>query len=234
MIVETMWSRVLSLVAVGGALLAGPVGAAAAARPDLITVEFDQGNARPATTTLRGVIGTMMAQVAADHTSLQVEHTDIWNSDYMPFEAKGYPASALRRCRRRPVLPSAEDTPDKVDLARLAEVTRLVVATVAADDHAPGPGGRLVHLSSGARERTCRVGRRGGDMAIEVGAVLTAATAALTARRRCLSALAGKVWSVDHLGATPRRSLRRRSGRHRHASLRNTRLAWKEEPPWRR
>jgi hypothetical protein len=36
-----------------------------------------------------------MAQLAADYTSMTVEHTDIWSSDYMPFEAKGFPCIGL-------------------------------------------------------------------------------------------------------------------------------------------
>ena len=35
-----------------------------------------------------------MAQMAADYTDLAVEHTDIWNSDYMPSRPRELRASA--------------------------------------------------------------------------------------------------------------------------------------------
>jgi Peptidase family M28 len=102
------------------------------ARPDLVTVEFDQGNAQPGNDAAARGHAMTMAQAAADYTLLQVEHTDIWNSDYMPFEAKGYACIGLYDgAADAPFYHSTEDTLDKVDLARIAEVTRLVVATVA-------------------------------------------------------------------------------------------------------
>ena len=55
-----------------------------------ITVEYDQGNKRPDNDAAAKAFAMVMAQAAAEYTSLAVEHTDIWNSDYMPFEAEGY------------------------------------------------------------------------------------------------------------------------------------------------
>jgi hypothetical protein len=102
------------------------------ARPNLVTVEFDQGNASPGNDAAARDCATTMAQAAADYTSLEVEHTDIWNSDYMPFEAKGYVCIGVYDgAADAPFYHSAEDTLDKVDLPRVAEVTRLVVATIA-------------------------------------------------------------------------------------------------------
>jgi Peptidase family M28 len=74
----------------------------------------------------------VMAQAAADYTSLEVEHTDIWNSDYMPFEERGYVCIGLYDgAADAPFYHTVNDTLDRVDLARLAEVTKLLVATVA-------------------------------------------------------------------------------------------------------
>ena len=53
-------------------------------------MEYDQGNRHPGNDAAARAYGLLMAQAAADYTTLEVEHTDIWNSDYMPFEAKGY------------------------------------------------------------------------------------------------------------------------------------------------
>src|SRR4051812_10473365 len=102
------------------------------ARPDLIIIEFDQGNRVPGNDADARRYGMVMAQVAADNTSLEVEHTDIWNSDYMPFEEKGYACIGLYDgAADAPFYHTANDTLDKVDVARLAEVTRLLVATIA-------------------------------------------------------------------------------------------------------
>ena len=59
-------------------------------RPKVVKVEYDQGNRNPGNDAAAKAFGLLMAQAAADYTHLAVEHTDIWNSDYMPFEAKGY------------------------------------------------------------------------------------------------------------------------------------------------
>jgi hypothetical protein len=102
------------------------------ARPNLITVEFDQGNRVPGNDADARRYGMVMAQAAADYTSLEVEHTDIWNSDYMPFEEKGYACIGLYDgAADAPFYHTTNDTLDKVDLAHLAEITRLLVAAIA-------------------------------------------------------------------------------------------------------
>jgi Zn-dependent M28 family amino/carboxypeptidase len=113
------------------------------AHPGRITVEFDQGNAQPGNDAAAKGHAMTMAQAAADYTALEVEHTDIWNSDYMPFEALGYACIGLYDgAADAPFYHSPADTLDKVDLAHLAEVTRLVVATVATIVRpAPADGG---------------------------------------------------------------------------------------------
>ena len=65
------------------------------AKADTIIVEFDQGNAKPGNDLPAQAFAFQMAQVVSDYTGLAVEHTDIWNSDYMPFEAKGFPCIGL-------------------------------------------------------------------------------------------------------------------------------------------
>jgi len=78
-----------------------------------LIIEFDQGNALPGNDAAAATYGAMSARLAAEHTSLNTTHTDIWDSDYMPFEAMGFPCigfydggcrkpavSQRRRCRR--------------------------------------------------------------------------------------------------------------------------------------
>jgi Zn-dependent M28 family amino/carboxypeptidase len=102
------------------------------ARPTNIVVEYDQGNIDPKNDAVAKAFGLQLAQAAADYTGLTVEHTDIWNSDYMPFEAKGYPCIGLYDgAADAPFYHTTLDTMGVVDLARLIEVTSMVCAFVA-------------------------------------------------------------------------------------------------------
>jgi hypothetical protein len=100
------------------------------ARPNLVRVEYDQGNHHPGNDSAAKAFGLLMAQAAADHTNLAVEHTDIWNSDYMPFEAKGYPAIGVYEGGENPHYHRTTDTAETVNPSHLAEVAKMVLATV--------------------------------------------------------------------------------------------------------
>jgi Iap family predicted aminopeptidase len=102
------------------------------ARPTNIVVEYDQGNVDPRNDAAAKAFGLQMAQLAADYTSMTVEHTDIWSSDYMPFEAKGFPCIGLYDGGAdAPFYHTTHDTMNEVNLARLTEVAGLVCAFVA-------------------------------------------------------------------------------------------------------
>ncbi len=102
------------------------------ARPTNIVVEYDQGNADPRNDAAAKAFGLQMAQLVADYTSMTVEHTNIWSSDYMPFEAKGYPCIGLYDGGAdAPFYHSTNDTMAAVNLPRLTEVAGLVCAFVA-------------------------------------------------------------------------------------------------------
>lgn len=101
------------------------------ANPDRIIVEYDQGNAHPGNDEAARSFGLVMAQMAAEHTSLSVEHTDIWNSDYMPFEAKGYPCIGVYEAAQNPGYHKTTDTQDRLDMNHLAQIAKMVLATVA-------------------------------------------------------------------------------------------------------
>ena len=100
------------------------------ARPDLVRVEYDQGNRHPGNDPAAKAFGLLMAQAAADYTNLAVEHTDIWNSDYMPFEAKGYAAVGVYEGGENPHYHKTTDTADTVNLDHLAEISKMALATV--------------------------------------------------------------------------------------------------------
>lgn len=98
-------------------------------KPGHIIVEYDQGNRNPGNDAAAKAYGLMMAQAAADFTSLEVEHTDIWNSDYMPFEEKGYACIGVYEATDNPAYHSTNDTIDKIEFSHLAEVAKMVLAT---------------------------------------------------------------------------------------------------------
>jgi Zn-dependent M28 family amino/carboxypeptidase len=101
-----------------------------AAKPGHIVVEYDQGNRHPGNDAAAKAYGLLMAQAAADYSTLTVEHTDIWNSDYMPFEARGYPCIGVFEASENPGYHMTADVASVLDTNHLAEVARMVVATL--------------------------------------------------------------------------------------------------------
>ncbi|MDG3041928.1 M28 family metallopeptidase [Roseicyclus marinus] len=97
-------------------------------------IEADAGNTRPENDAAAQAAGDIAARMAAAHTGLSIARSDIWGSDYMPFEAEGFPAIGFydgAAVEGAPGYHSTSDTVDRIDFARLTEATRLTVATVA-------------------------------------------------------------------------------------------------------
>ncbi len=95
-------------------------------------IEYDQGNAVAANDGAARGYGLMAARMAAAHSTLAVAHTDIWDSDYMPFEAAGFACIGLYDGGvESPRYHSSTDTAEAVDFARLEQAVRLLVATLA-------------------------------------------------------------------------------------------------------
>jgi hypothetical protein len=95
-----------------------------------IVVEYDQGNRDPRNDAAAKAYGLIMAQVAKDYTSLEVEHTDIWNSDYMSFEKRGFACIGAYNAEDNPFYHKSSDNQDKIDITHLGEVIRMVLATI--------------------------------------------------------------------------------------------------------
>ncbi|QHT65331.1 M20/M25/M40 family metallo-hydrolase [Rhodocytophaga rosea] len=95
-----------------------------------IIVEYDQGNKNSNNDAAAKAFGLTMAQAATDYTSLEVAHTDIWNSDYIPFEAKGFACIGAYNATDNPFYHKVSDTIDKIDITHLAEVVKMVAATI--------------------------------------------------------------------------------------------------------
>ena len=95
-------------------------------------VEYDMGNAVADNDAAAAAFARMMAEVAARYTTLSTSHTDIWASDYMPFEAAGFPAMGLYDGGvESPRYGTSRDIPEVIDYDRLEQATRMVVAGVA-------------------------------------------------------------------------------------------------------
>ena len=96
-----------------------------------ITVEYDHGNRHPGNDAAAKAFGLLMAQAARDYTSLEPVHTDIWSSDYIPFEAKGFACIGAYDADENPHYHRTTDVASTLDFAHLVEVVRMVLATMA-------------------------------------------------------------------------------------------------------
>ncbi len=106
------------------------IGYKAAASPRRITVEYDQGHRQPGNDAAAKAFGLLMAQAARDYTPLRPVHTDIWSSDYIPFEAKGFACIGAYDADENPHYHRTTDVASTVDFAHLAEVVKMVLATI--------------------------------------------------------------------------------------------------------
>lgn len=99
---------------------------------DPMVIEYDQGNAVASNNAAARAFGEEAARLARAHTTLTTTHSEIWASDYMPFEAAGVPCIGLFDGGTEDgVYHSTRDTPDRVDYARLEQATRLTVTILA-------------------------------------------------------------------------------------------------------
>jgi FMN phosphatase YigB (HAD superfamily) len=96
-----------------------------------ITVEYDHGNRSPGNDAAAKAFGLLMAQAARDYTSLDPLHSDIWSSDYMPFETKGFACIGAYNADENPHYHRTTDIASTLDYAHLAEVVKMVLATIA-------------------------------------------------------------------------------------------------------
>ena len=108
------------------------VGLRPATATDPLFIEYDQGNATPANDPAARAYASMAADMAADHTGLTTAFSNIWDSDYMPFEAQGFACIGFYDGgAARPEFHTTRDLPALLDYPRLTDVTRALVATLA-------------------------------------------------------------------------------------------------------
>lgn len=108
------------------------LGRRAGAGTDPLIIEYDQGNRVAGNDADARRVALRAARLAAEHTDLDIRHTDIWGSDYMPFEAHGFTSFGLFDGGTDAAeYHTTRDLPERVDFRRLEQITRLVVAIVA-------------------------------------------------------------------------------------------------------
>jgi Zn-dependent M28 family amino/carboxypeptidase len=96
-----------------------------------IVVEDDRGNAHADNDAPSRTLAATLTAAAEGHTRLEPKPGPMYGSDYMPFEAAGYPCVGLfDGADAEPFYHQATDTPEQVDPAYTADVVRLLVAAV--------------------------------------------------------------------------------------------------------
>ena len=98
-----------------------------------ITVERDLGNAVASNDAASQAFGDIMAQAAADYTTLPVKLGPIYASDYMPFEARGYVTIGAFEGEGNPHYHRSSDDVTTVDFGYMTAVTQLTLATLLAE-----------------------------------------------------------------------------------------------------
>ena len=83
-----------------------------------VVVERDLGNLVAGNDAASQAFGAVMAQAAADYTSLPIKLGPIFASDYMPFEAKGYVTIGAYEGDGNPHYHATSDTPVTRGLTR--------------------------------------------------------------------------------------------------------------------
>lgn len=95
-----------------------------------VVVEFDKSH-NPHNNQKSLEYSGVMTLAALTYTPLKVAHSDIFNSDYVPFEKKAFPCIGAYNFYTNPDKHKMADTIDKVNFPHLTEVTKMVLATVA-------------------------------------------------------------------------------------------------------
>jgi hypothetical protein len=95
-----------------------------------VVVEYDQNNTHTGNDAAAKAFGLAMGQAVIDYTTLQVDYANISDSDYMPFEAKGYACIGLYEGVGSPYYHCSTDVPAHADVTYLGEVVKAVLATI--------------------------------------------------------------------------------------------------------
>jgi hypothetical protein len=94
-----------------------------------IIIEQDTGNEVRSNDVPSQHFAAKMAQMAADYTDLAVSFGPIYESDYMPFEARGFVCIGAYEAEENPDYHSSNDVVDNLNISSITEVTKMILAT---------------------------------------------------------------------------------------------------------
>ena len=95
-----------------------------------ILIEHDRGNRSAANDPASRALAERMAQLARQDGAKEVHLGPIYDSDYMPFEARGHTVAGLYESGKYAAYHRDDDTPEKLDYDYLRRTARLVLATL--------------------------------------------------------------------------------------------------------
>ncbi len=101
-----------------------------AARDRALLVDRDEGGATPTNDAASRRLVSVVQELAKRYVSVPTRVDPAYDSDYVPFEAQGYPIVGLYEGEGYAHYHKATDTPDHVDFAYVAEAARLTLATI--------------------------------------------------------------------------------------------------------
>jgi Zn-dependent M28 family amino/carboxypeptidase len=99
--------------------------------PKRVIIERDIGNKVSSNESDSQALGQIMKEIATKYTDLEVNFGDIYDSDYMPFEALGYTVVGVYDGgEESPTYHSKNDLPSSLNIGYIASVAKMVLATV--------------------------------------------------------------------------------------------------------
>ena len=93
-------------------------------------VERDEGNASSSNDVASYAYADTMAQAALIYTALSVIHGNIYSSDYMPFESRGYVCIGAFEQGENPYYHTTGDVPSTVNFSYVTDNVKMVLATL--------------------------------------------------------------------------------------------------------
>jgi hypothetical protein len=95
-----------------------------------LLIEQDEGNVVTSNDGPSQSLASRIAELAHDNALGPLKIGPIYDSDYMPFEERGYVVVGLYETGTYPAYHSTDDTPEKVDYDYLVNVAKAVMLAV--------------------------------------------------------------------------------------------------------
>jgi hypothetical protein len=113
-------------------------------------VERDEGNSSSGNDAASYAYADTMAQAALAYTPLSVVHGNIYSSDYMPFESRGYVCIGGFEQGENPYYHTTGDTPTTVSFPYVTDNVKMVLATLMHVAHVSDPNPPVIEAPATA------------------------------------------------------------------------------------